>query len=239
MARQVLQPMNPMRKEAIVLHSGGMDSSLCLAYAIKKFGADQVLALNIHYGQRNHAEIKQAELICQHFAVDQYHLDVDFLGKITQNAMLDSLQPIKHEDNKAPNTFVLGRNGLFVRLAAVLGHQYGAKQVYTGVIEVEAANSGYPDCTRRYMDLMQQVLSIDLSNPQFKIRTPLVFMTKAQTMEFGYQLGILPFLLENTITCYEGIARAGCKICPACQLRNQGIQEFLQRYPDFAMPYAL
>ena len=231
--------MKLTRKKAIVLHSGGMDSSLCLALAVRKFGANRVLALNIHYGQRHISEIEQAAKICEHFKVDQYNLEFDILSKITQNALLDSGQSIEHVDGKAPNTFVVGRNGLFVRLAAILGQQYGADKVYTGVIEVEAANSGYPDCTRQYMDLLQQVLTIDLQNLDFRIKTPLVFMSKAQTMQLGYELGVLEYLLENTITCYEGIPLAGCGQCPACQLRNDGIREFMRKFPDFSLSYTL
>jgi 7-cyano-7-deazaguanine synthase len=104
-------------------------------------------------------------------------------------------------------------------------------------MELEAANSGYRDCSRAYMDVIQTALRMDFADESFEIRTPLVSMTKKETMELGFKLGVLEFLLENTITCYEGIEKAGCLKCPACKLRNSGLKIFSLEHPEFKYSY--
>lgn len=226
-------------KKAIVIHSGGMDSSLCLAMAINEFGADHVLSLSFKYGQRHSLELEYAKQICKAWNVEHVELSIDCLQKITHNALMDSHIEIKHEQGAAPNTLVTGRNGLMARLGAIHANSLGAKCIYMGVIEVESANSGYRDCTREYMDLMQTILRIDLDDDQFEIRTPLIKMTKKETMELGYQLGVLPYLLKHTVTCYRGIPEIGCDDCPACKLKNKGLSQFLDEHPEFDAPYEM
>lgn len=106
-----------------------------------------------------------------------------------------------------------------------------------GVMELEEANSGYRDCSRLYMDLIEQALRLDFADPNFEIRTPLVKMNKKETMELGHKLGVIEYLLENTITCYEGIEKEGCMKCPACQLRNQGLKVFSLEHPEVKYSY--
>lgn len=215
-----------MSKKAIVVHSGGMDSSLCLALAIKTFGREQVLSMSFCYQQRHAAELKAAKKICEDWQVDHIEVQIPFLNDLTSNALTKAAMEIEHVPGEAPNTLVVGRNGLMARLAAIQAYGLGASCVYMGVIGVDAANSGYRDCSRAYMDLMQDVLRIDLDNPQFEIRTPLMEMTKVETMALGDELGVLDYLIESTISCYEGLPKRGCGICPACLLRNQGIDDF-------------
>lgn len=215
-----------MTKKAVVLHSGGMDSSICLALAIREFGASEVISLFCDYHQRHQTERDAARRICQEWGVERREIDLSSLGQLTTNALTDHSLPIEHLADKAPNTLVMGRNGLMARLGAIFCHQVGAHVLYMGVIEVEAWNSGYRDCSRHYMDLEQEVLRLDLDNPEFEIRTPVIHMTKVQTLELAEDLGILPFLLRETITCYEGLPGSGCKVCPACLLRNEGVRLF-------------
>lgn len=218
-----------MSKKAIVIHSGGMDSSICLALAIQEFGVDQVESLSFDYNQRHQvAELKAAETICRQWGVDHTVIKVDVLRQVTNNALMDRTIPIEEKEGMIPNTMVLGRNGLMARLGAIYGHHKGASLIYMGVIEVESSNSGYRDCSRAYMDLMQQVLRMDLDNPAFEIRTPIAMMTKAETLALADRLSVLDFLLEHTITCYEGFGGRGCAKCPACILRNQGIEEYFK-----------
>ncbi len=226
-----------MRKKAIVVHSGGMDSSLCLALAAKEFGHNNILSLSFAYNQRHSQELQQAKKISGDLRIDHTVLAIDCLQEITSNALLNKSEQICHAEGSAPNTLVVGRNGLMARIAAIHAHHLGAQAIYLGVIEVEEANSGYRDCSRTYFDKMEEILKIDLDNPHFEIRTPLVKMTKLQTLELAHQLDILPYLLEETITCYEGIPKLGCQVCPACTLRNEGIKEFYQRYPEIKLPY--
>ncbi|MGA8164954.1 MAG: 7-cyano-7-deazaguanine synthase QueC [Waddliaceae bacterium] len=227
--------MSPLaKKKAIVLHSGGMDSSICMALAIRAFGVEEILSMSIRYQQRHANELDQAKKICKQWGVAHAVVDVDCLKELTENALLNRDVAIKQPSEGPPNTLVLGRNGLMARLGAIHAHHLGAHCLYMGVIEVEEWNSGYRDCSRAYMDLKQQILRIDLDDPAFEIRTPLVNMSKKETMELAHRLGILEFLWEETISCYEGIRGSGCLMCPACQLRNEGMRLFLKEHPHLA-----
>ncbi len=226
-----------MQKKAVVVHSGGMDSSLCLALAVKEFGASNVLSVSFTYNQRHAIELERARTISEHFKVDHVELNLDCLSQITTSALMGNSQPIEHKTGEAPNTLVVGRNGLMARLAGIHAHSLGASFIYMGVMELEAANSGYRDCSRSYMDLIQSALRLDFANDKFEIRTPLIAMTKKQTMELGFELRVLGFLLENTITCYEGVEKAGCLKCPACKLRNSGLKIFSLEHPEFKYSY--
>jgi 7-cyano-7-deazaguanine synthase len=226
-----------VRADAIVVHSGGMDSSLCLAIAIERFGAKNVLSMSFRYGQRHVEELTRARLIADKLGVKNIVFPINCLQEITTSALMDPTVDILHDEGEMPNTAVIGRNGLMVRIAAIHAHQLGAKYVYTGVIEVESANSGYPDCSRFYMDKMQEILRLDLETDEFYIETPVALMTKSETMALGWRMGILPFLLETTITCYRGVEKQGCMNCPACRLRNEGIVEFLGERPELEFSY--
>ncbi len=226
-----------MKKKAVVVHSGGMDSSLCLALAVKEFGAEQVLSLSFTYNQRHSIELKKASEISKHFKVDHVELDLSCHSKITESALIGSDKKIEHKTGEAPNTLVVGRNGLMARLAGIHAQSLGAKCIYLGVMELEAANSGYRDCSRAYMNLIQEALRMDFADQSFEIRTPLISMTKKESMELGHKLGVLEFLVENTITCYEGIEKEGCMKCPACKLRNEGLKIFSLEHPEFKFSY--
>lgn len=226
-----------MKKKAVVVHSGGMDSSLCLALAVKEFGAAEVLSLSFNYDQRHSDELKRAREISEHFKVDHAELNLSCLGQITESALIGRKTPIEHKKGEAPNTLVVGRNGLMARLAGIHAQSLGAKCIYLGVMELEAANSGYRDCSRAYMDIIQSALRMDFADNQFEIRTPLVSMTKRDTMELGWKLGCLEYLLENTITCYEGKMKEGCGKCPACKLRNEGLKIFALEHPELKFSY--
>lgn len=229
--------MEKLTKSTVVVHSGGMDSSICLKLAIEEVGAENVLSLSFTYGQRHGVELDAAQKICNDWGVDHTVINIDCLNKITTNALTDHSVKIEHQQNSAPNTLVVGRNGLMARVAAIHADSIGANSIYMGIIEVEEANSGYRDCSRKYMDIVQAALRLDFDNPRFEIKTPIVYMTKKATMNLAYQLGILDYLLENTISCYEGIAKQGCGKCPACKLRNEGINEFMKDHPDFLFSY--
>lgn len=226
-----------MKKKAVVVHSGGMDSSLCLALAVNEYGAENVLSLSFTYNQRHSIELERATEISQHFKVDHLELDLSCLSKITESALIGNNQKIQHKSGEAPNTLVVGRNGLMARLAAIHAHSLGAKCIYMGVMELEEANSGYRDCSRAYMDIIQSALRMDFADPTFEIKTPLVKLNKKESMELGLELGVIEYLLEKTITCYEGIEKEGCLKCPACQLRNAGLKIFSLEHPEVKFSY--
>lgn len=226
-------------KKAIVVHSGGSDSSLCLALAMREFGKEAVLSLSFHYDQRHLQELQQAEKICRQWGVDHIVLSVECLKEITESALIGNVVAIDHPEEGPANTLVLGRNGLMARLAAIHAHSLDAHCIYMGVIEDDAKIAGYRDCTRDYMDLKQKILRIDLADPAFEIRTPLVHMSKKEAFELSYRLGVLEFLLKETITCYQGIPHQGCRNCPSCKIRNTGLREFVKAHPEFKMPYPI
>ncbi len=163
-----------IQKKAIVVHSGGMDSSICLALAVEQYGAENVLAIAFTYGQRHSVELERAQKICKDWKVERLVLNIDCLAKITDNALTNSKLDISHKEGEAPNTLVSGRNGLMARVAAIHANELGADCIFMGVIEVEEANSGYRDCSRKYMDIIQAALRVDFDN-HFEIKTPLVY----------------------------------------------------------------
>ena len=226
-----------MKKETVIVHSGGMDSSLCLALAKEEYGAENILSISFSYGQRHSKELEFAEKICNDWKIDHRIINIDCLNKITESALLNKTEKIQGSDDSSPNTLVVGRNGLMARVAAIHADSIKANSIYMGVIEVEEANSGYRDCSRKYMDIIQAALRMDFANPKFDIKTPLVYMDKKETMELGHELGVLDYLLENTLSCYEGKPNAGCGKCPACKLRNEGILLFCKDHPDFEFSY--
>jgi 7-cyano-7-deazaguanine synthase len=225
-----------MKKEIVVLHSGGMDSSICLYLAKKEFGHDKVLSLSFEYNQRHRCEIEAA----RHIA-GEWHIEtevVDISGLITPwqgSALVDRGKKIAKEDDSPPSSFVVCRNGIFVHIAACFAKKYHAKILSLGLMQGADANSGYPDCSREYIDLMQSVLRLDLQDPTFQIRTPLIDSDKLRELEIAYKEGIFPFLYEKTISCYEGIPKSGCGRCPSCVLRNKGMKEFCLLHPEIIL----
>lgn len=226
-----------MKKKAVVVHSGGMDSSLCLALAVKDFRAENVLSVSFSYNQRHSIELERANKISEYFKVDHTVIDLSCLAEITESALIGNKDKIEHESGKAPNTLVTGRNGLMARVAGIHANSLGAHCIYLGVMELEEANSGYRDCSRHYMDFIQAALRMDFADPKFEIRTPLAKLNKKESMELGLELGVLEYLLETTITCYEGIEKEGCLKCPACKLRNNGLKIFSLEHPEFKYSY--
>jgi 7-cyano-7-deazaguanine synthase len=212
--------------KALIIHSGGMDSSLCLAMAIQEFGSDAVISLGFDYGQRHEVELMAAQKIADYFKVKRMVIQIPFYQNVTKSALLDKSEEIKKLPNNIPNTMVLGRNGLMGQIAGIYANSLGIKKIYMGVMELESSNSGYRDCSRQYMDQLQGLLRMDFADESFEIKTPVINYTKMETMELADQLGVLNFLLEETITCYNGIKNIGCQSCPACLLRNDGIKNF-------------
>lgn len=194
-----------------------MDSSICLKLAEERFGSNQVLSLTFSYGQRHKSEIEAAKTIASAFSIENHLIEIPYLSAITSNSLTDSSLPIEE-------SLVVGRNGLFARLAAIYAHKLGASSIYLGILELE--NSSYRDCSRDYMNKMEEILRIDLNNPDFEIVTPLVFLTKLETLKLAEKLGILPLLLKESVTCYEGKKGEGCKVCPSCVMRNKALDAY-------------
>lgn len=221
-------------KKAIVVHSGGFDSSVCLHLAKEKHGAENILSLSFSYQQRHRAELACAVRISSDWGIDHTVVDIRCLASLTQDSLTDAEIPVEWEMGREPSCLVVGRNGLMARLAAIHAAHLGAHYIYMGVMEEEARLVGYRDCSRRYMDLMEQILRIDLNDPAFSIRTPLVSCSLEQVITMAYERGILDYLLESTISCYEGLPASGCMRCPSCIHKHRALVAFQQSHPRLA-----
>lgn len=212
------------QNKAIVVFSGGQDSTTCLFYAKKHF--KDVILVTFNYGQRHDAEIEVAKKIAQEQNVKHHILDMSLLSQLTPNALTQHDLKIEDTEDGIPNTFVPARNLLFLSFAGALAYQIKAKHIITGVCETDF--SGYPDCRDSFIKSMNVTLNLSMDR-DFVIHTPLMWLDKAQTWELADNLGVLNYIRENTLTCYNGIIGDGCGECPACQLRSRGLDQYLAK----------
>ncbi|MEX2948822.1 7-cyano-7-deazaguanine synthase QueC [Staphylococcus warneri] len=212
------------QNKAIVVFSGGQDSTTCLFYAKKHF--KDVILVTFNYGQRHDAEIEVAKKIAQEQNVEHHILDMSLLSQLTPNALTQHDLKIEDTEDGIPNTFVPARNLLFLSFAGALAYQIKAKHIITGVCETDF--SGYPDCRDSFIKSMNVTLNLSMDR-DFVIHTPLMWLDKAQTWEIADNLGVLNYIRENTLTCYNGIIGDGCGECPACQLRSRGLDQYLAK----------
>lgn len=213
-----------MKKKAVVVFSGGQDSTTCLFWALEKF--DEVEAITFNYGQRHSLELECAANIAKELSVKHHVLDMSLLNQLAPNALTRDEIEIEAEDGKLPTTFVDGRNLLFLSFAAVLAKQIGAKHIVTGVCETDF--SGYPDCRDVFVKSLNVTLNLSMDY-QFIIDTPLMWLNKEETWELADQLGAFEFVRNKTLTCYNGVIAEGCGDCPACKLRSKGLSDYLVR----------
>ncbi|UMV50313.1 7-cyano-7-deazaguanine synthase QueC [Paenibacillus macerans] len=209
-------------EKAVVVFSGGQDSTTCLFWAKKQFG--EVEAVTFDYGQRHAREIECAKDIAQELDIKHTILDMSLLGQLTQNALTRSDIAIAQKDGELPSTFVDGRNHLFLSFAAVLAKGIGAKHIVTGVCETDF--SGYPDCRDVFVKSLNVTLNLAMDY-EFVIHTPLMWIDKAETWKLADELGAFDFVRERTLTCYNGVIGDGCGECPACKLRKAGLDKYL------------
>lgn len=210
-------------EKALVIFSGGQDSTTCLLQAIDTYGRDNVQTISFAYGQRHAIELERARWIAQDLGVKQTVLDLSLIQGITHNALMDDKATIKTADNGLPNTFVDGRNALFLLYAAIYAKSQNIKHIIVGVCETDF--SGYPDCRDVFVKSMNVTLNLAMDYA-FQIHTPLMYLSKAQTWELADKLGYLDYVREHTHTCYLGVV-GGCGECPSCVLRNRGLEQYL------------
>ncbi len=215
--------MDGMREKAVVVFSGGQDSTTCLFWAKQRF--NEVEAITFNYGQRHSLELECAARIANDLSVKHHIMDMSLLNQLAPNALTRSDIEIASEEGKLPTTFVDGRNLLFLSFAAILAKQIGAKHIVTGVCETDF--SGYPDCRDIFIKSLNVTLNLSMDY-QFVIDTPLMWLNKAQTWQLADQLGAFEYVRNNTLTCYNGIIADGCGECPACILRKRGLEQFLE-----------
>ncbi|MBP5322047.1 MAG: 7-cyano-7-deazaguanine synthase QueC, partial [Kiritimatiellae bacterium] len=190
-------------KKAIVVFSGGQDSTTCLAKAVKEYGREQVACITFFYGQRHSLEVEVAKGIAKDFGIADHKIfQMDGYSQITTNALLDPAQTISQaEGATCPNTVVDGRNMLFLLLAAIYAKSRGIHDIVTGVCETDF--SGYPDCRDVFIKSCNVTLNLAMDYP-FRIITPLMDLTKEQTWALADELGVLDYVAERTLTCYNG-----------------------------------
>ncbi|OPJ57075.1 7-cyano-7-deazaguanine synthase [Alkalithermobacter paradoxus] len=214
-------------EKAVVVFSGGQDSTTCLFWAKKKF--KEVIAVSFDYNQKHKLELECAKKICKEYGFEHHILDLSLLNQLAPNSLtrVDIKVDKKQEDDKLPNSFVDGRNLLFLSFVAIFAKQRNIRNIVTGVSESDF--SGYPDCRDVFIKSTNVTLNLAMDY-QFEIYTPLMWINKAQTWKMAYDLGVLDIIKNETLTCYNGIKGEGCNDCPACKLRSRGYLEFENLY---------
>ena len=219
-----------MKKEkALVIFSGGQDSTTCLFWAKKKF--EYVTALSFDYNQKHRSELECARQICEKYEIEHHQLDLGLLNQLTANSLTrDDIQVEKNvSPDNMPNTFVDGRNMLFLSFAAIFAKQRRIKHLVMGVSQSDY--SGYPDCRDVFIKSMNVTLNLAMDY-EFIVHTPLMWIGKAETWKLADNLGVLDIIKEETLTCYNGIKGDGCGECPACKLRQNGYQKYMRVLSD-------
>ncbi len=235
-----------MHTRALVLFSGGQDSTTCLAHALTHYA--QVETLGFDYGQRHSVELQARQTVLQrlrwqfpHWAArlgPDHVLNVDVIGQIGGSSLTEDVAIAMQQDG-LPNTFVPGRNLLFMTLAGALAYRRGLQVLVTGVSEADF--SGYPDCRDDTMKAMQLALNLGLER-RLRISTPLMWRDKAAVWQLAFELGgqaLIDLIVQDSHTCYQGTRTphawgAGCGQCPACQLRANGWERWHQPLPQQA-----
>ncbi len=210
--------------KALVLLSGGVDSATCLALAAQKYGADEVLALSVYYGQTHEKELQAAQKIADFYGVTLKRLDLSvifegsdcsLLSGSTQDIPLQSYaEQLKKTDGKPVSTYVPFRNGLFLSAAASVALSHGCGVIYYGAHSDDAAGNAYPDCSEKFNAAMNEAVYTG-SGGQLKIEAPFVNCNKAQVVKKGMELGV-PY--KYTWSCYSG-GEKSCGVCGTCRDR--------------------
>ena len=222
-----------MTSSALVLFSGGQDSTVCLAWALARF--DRVETVGFDYGQRHSAELAARPVILEKMKSQKLGADhlltLDVLKQIGGSALTDDVK-IEMGESGLPTTFVPGRNILFLTVAAALGYRRGISDLVGGMCETDF--SGYPDCRDETVQATARALSLGLAC-DVTVHTPLMWIDKAQTWALAEDLGgtaLVDLIVEDTVTCYQGDRTHrhdwgyGCGECPSCELRAAGYAKY-------------
>ncbi len=210
-----------MTSEALVVLSGGQDSTTCLYWALDRFGVDAVDTITFDYGQRHGIELECAHRVSGFAGVPNRVFPIDTFEALGGNALTDAGIHVNEDgDAGLPNTFVPGRNIVFLTFAAAYAWQRKIGHIVTGVAQTDY--SGYPDCRQETIDALQATIRLAMES-NVVIHTPLMKLSKKETVLLAKDLGALD-AMGLTHTCYEGI-RPPCGKCPACRLRAKGFDE--------------
>ncbi|MDN4543408.1 7-cyano-7-deazaguanine synthase QueC [Pseudomonas sp. C32] len=216
-----------MTRKAVIVFSGGQDSTTCLIHALPKY--DEVHCITFDYGQRHRAEIEVAQQLAKQLGVTAHKvLNVSVLNELAVSSLTRDNIPVPSAssvDCRVPNTFVPGRNILFLTLASIYAYQVHAEAVITGVCETDF--SGYPDCRHDFVQSLNTSVELGMDY-KLRIETPLMWLTKAETWALADHYEQLDLIRESTLSCYNGVKGSGCGDCDACSLREKGLREYLQ-----------
>lgn len=214
-------------KRAVVVFSGGQDSTTCLIQALQQY--DEVHCVTFDYGQRHRAEIDVAQQLSLQLGARAHKvLDVTLLNELAVSSLTRDNIPVPAYDPDAsglPSTFVPGRNILFLTLAAVYAYQVEAEAVITGVCETDF--SGYPDCRDEFVKALNHAVTLGMAR-EVRFETPLMWLNKAETWALADYWQQLPLVRNETLTCYNAFKGDGCGECAACHLRANGLHEYQQ-----------
>ena len=215
------------KEKAVVLFSGGQDSTTCLFWALKKY--KEVIAVSFDYNQKHILELDCAKNICEKHGVEYHSLDMTLLNQLAPNSLTRKDMEVDKDapSGGVPNSFVDGRNLLFLTFVAVFAKQRGINNIVTGVSQSDF--SGYPDCRDVFIKSLNVTLNLAMGY-EFIVETPLMWINKAETWKMAYDLGVLDTIKEETLTCYNGVIGNGCGDCPSCKLRKKGYLEFKKLY---------
>lgn len=225
---------------ALVLFSGGQDSTTCLAWALDRF--QRVETIGFDYGQRHAIELSLRPTLLSKLRAlsadwsqrlgDDHMIDLGIISQLSHTAMTNDIA-ITMQENGLPNTFVPGRNLMFMLVAATLAYRRGLNVLVGGMCETDF--SGYPDCRDDTMKALQVALNLGMAT-RLKLETPLMWINKAQTWQLAHRLGgtaLVDLIRTDTHTCYlgeRGTLHAwgyGCGSCPACELRARGYTDYV------------
>ncbi|MCI5952714.1 MAG: 7-cyano-7-deazaguanine synthase QueC [Anaerostipes sp.] len=211
--------------KAVVVFSGGQDSTTCLFWAKQKY--EEVIAVSFDYGQRHVKELECAKAICKKHGIEHHIMDMGLLGQLAPNSLTRTDMEVDHDAPEVgtPNTFVDGRNMIFLTFAAVFAKQRGIHVLVTGVSQSDF--SGYPDCRDVFIKSLSATLTLAMDYA-FDIITPLMWIDKKETWQMADELGVVDIIKNETLTCYNGIIGDGCGDCPSCKLRRRGYEQYLE-----------
>lgn len=208
---------------ALLVLSGGQDSTTCLYWAIDRWGRENVETLTFDYGQRHRIELEAARDVAQFAGVQNTVLPIDTLRALGGSALTAdeiAVRSALNPENNLPNTFVPGRNLIFLTYAAAFAYQRGIRHLVTGVAQTDY--SGYPDCREQTIVALEKAIQLGMEY-EISIHTPLMHLSKADTVRMISELGGLE-AMALTHTCYNG-QRPPCGTCPACVIRARGFEE--------------
>lgn len=221
-------------KSALVVFSGGQDSTTCLGWAKNRY--EHVETITFDYHQKHAVEIEQAKKIAKILQVANFVMEINIFAQLDDSALIDTSLDINAKHRNRPNlpaSFVPNRNAVFFTAAHAYAQKMGLDHIITGINQTDY--SGYPDCRIPFVKSLEEALNLG-SESDIRFLYPLIHLSKAETFKLAEEEGVLDIVLKETHTCYNGDRSQfhewgyGCDACPACELRKKGWLEYKENY---------